>query len=63
MIMKVVCKKVIQPKFTKPDKSWTKGRIYIATETGYDIISIKDNSGYSTDFSRNELRQYFDIIK
>lgn len=63
MIMKVVCKKVIQPKFTKPDKSWTKGKTYIATETDFDKFSIKDNSGISRDFSSNELQKHFDIIK
>ena len=61
--MKVVCKKVIRPKFTKPDKSWTKGKTYTAIETAYDKISIKDNSGISRDFSSNELQKYFDIIK
>ena len=61
--MKVVCKKVIQSKFTKPDKSWTKGKTYIATETGYDKFSIRDNSGVSMDLSSRELHSHFDIIK
>lgn len=61
--MKVICKKVIKPKFIKPDKSWTKGKTYIANKTGYDKFSIKDNSGCLTDFSLSELQKHFDIIE
>ena len=60
--MKVICKMVIKPKYTKPDKSWTKGKTYIANKTGYDKFSIKDNSGCPTDFSLRELQKHFDII-
>ena len=60
--MKVVCKKVIQPKYVKPNKSWTKGKTYIATKIGYDMFTIKDNSGVYKDFNQNDLEKYFDII-
>ena len=63
-IMKVVCKKVISPTYRKKtNKSWTKGKTYIVTETGYNKFSIRDNSGVSMDLSSRELHSHFDIIK
>ena len=60
--MKVICKKVIPFRFIKSDKSWTKGKTYIATKTGYDKFSVKNNSGIAMDFTQNDLERYFDII-
>lgn len=61
--MKTICKKIIPFSFIKSNKDyWTKGKTYIATKTGYDKFSVKDNSGISRDFTQKELERYFDII-
>ena len=60
--MKIVCKKIIVSKFVKPDKSWTKGKIYNAKRVAYDSYAIKDNSGIVRKFSGNMLKTHFDII-
>ena len=60
--MKLICKKVIPFRFIKSNNYWTKGKTYIATKIGHDKFSVKDNSGISRDFTKNDLERYFDII-
>ena len=61
--MNLICKKIIPFRFIKSNKNyWTKGKTYIATKIDYDKFSVKDNSGISRDFAKNDLERYFDII-